>query len=194
MRCAGTVLPLQYDGAPERFFQVLENAKSGDVLVLDNAGRQDESCMGDVMACELRNAGLGGLIIWGLHRDTEVLIKMGWPIFSIGTHPCANTRDATDTALARTAKCGEAVVSSDDFVVGDRDGVVFIDSKEMPRVIEAALSIADREARLISKMEGGTSLRTQLDYDGFVRRRCNDPSRSFRDHIKDLSRPTEAGK
>jgi regulator of RNase E activity RraA len=40
------------------------------VLVVDNGGRLDEACAGDLVALEAQAAGLEGLVIWGLHRDT----------------------------------------------------------------------------------------------------------------------------
>jgi regulator of RNase E activity RraA len=187
MRCAGRVLPLQYDGAPERFFQVLEGAALGDVLILDNEGRLDESCMGDVMAWELRHAGLGGLVIWGLHRDSEALMQMEWPIFSLGTHACANTRDSADTDISSSARCGAAVVSADDFAICDCDGIIFVHTKELSHIADMAVTIAEREAKLMSSLESGTTLRRQLAYDQFVVHRKNNPSLTFRDHLKRMS-------
>jgi regulator of RNase E activity RraA len=42
----------------------------GDVLVVDNGGRLDEACVGDLVALEAKHAGVAGIAIWGLHRDT----------------------------------------------------------------------------------------------------------------------------
>lgn len=38
--------------------------------MVDNGGRLDESCVDDLVVLEARAAGLEGLVIWGLHRDT----------------------------------------------------------------------------------------------------------------------------
>jgi len=187
MRCAGRVLPLPYDGASERFFQILDRAVRGDILVIDNSGRLDESCMGDVMAYELRASGLGGLVIWGAHRDTEALAGMDWPIFSLGTNPSAPRRDGGGAPLRVTARCGSSVVSSDDFAICDVDGVVFVKAEERSRIVNAAEAITQRETSMIAALEAGKSLRQQLGYDNFVKRQQKDPSLHFSDHIKEYS-------
>ena len=43
-------------------------AAPGDVLVVDNGGRLDEACVGDLVALEAQAAGVEGMVIWGLHR------------------------------------------------------------------------------------------------------------------------------
>jgi hypothetical protein len=41
------------------FLEALEVAERGDVLVVENAGRTDEACVGDLVTREVGNAGLG---------------------------------------------------------------------------------------------------------------------------------------
>jgi regulator of RNase E activity RraA len=45
------------------------------VLVIDNQGRTDESCIGDLTVLEARTWGLSGFVVRGLIRDTSELIK-----------------------------------------------------------------------------------------------------------------------
>jgi len=52
------------------------------VLVVDNGGRADEACVGDLVVLEAQAAGLGGVVMWGLHRDTPEVTQIGLPVFS----------------------------------------------------------------------------------------------------------------
>jgi regulator of RNase E activity RraA len=54
------------------------------VLVVDNGGRADEACVGDLVVLEAQAAGLGGVVMWGLHRDTPEVTQIGLPVFSYG--------------------------------------------------------------------------------------------------------------
>src|ERR1700722_15557941 len=123
---AGRVCPVRHAGSVDIFLEAFESTEQGDVLVVDNGGRLDEACVGDLVALEAQAAGLGGMGIWGLHRDSADVRAIGLPVFSLGSLPTGPQRlDArADEALA-TAIVGNWTVSCDDIVFGDEDGVLF---------------------------------------------------------------------
>lgn len=84
MRITGCVLPARHRGSVDVFLEVMKKAQQGDVLVIDNEGRSDESCVGDLSVLEARARGLAGLVIRGYHRDRDELVRIGFPVFS---HP-----------------------------------------------------------------------------------------------------------
>jgi regulator of RNase E activity RraA len=59
-RFAGRVLPAQHVGSVDVFLEAFESAEPGDVLVVDNGGRRDEACVGDLVALEAQAAGIAG--------------------------------------------------------------------------------------------------------------------------------------
>ncbi len=69
-RIAGRVLPARHYGSVDIFLEAMETAGKGDVLVIDNHGRRDEACIGDLTVLEAQAAGLSGIVVWGFHRDT----------------------------------------------------------------------------------------------------------------------------
>jgi regulator of RNase E activity RraA len=62
-RLAGRVIPARHAGSVDIFLEALQDAAPGDVLVVDNGGRLDESCVGDLIALKAHAAGLGGIVI-----------------------------------------------------------------------------------------------------------------------------------
>ena len=91
-KVSGRVVPVRHYGSVDVFLEALGHAGSGDVLVVDNEGRKDEGCIGDQVTLETKLAGLGGIVIWGLHRDTHDIRELGLPLFSNGCVPCGPTR------------------------------------------------------------------------------------------------------
>jgi len=66
-KVAGRVLPARHYGSVDVFLE-FEAGQPGDVLIVDNGGRDDEACIGDLAALEAAGAGLAGVVVWGLHR------------------------------------------------------------------------------------------------------------------------------
>jgi regulator of RNase E activity RraA len=58
-------------GSVDIFLEAMGTAKPGDILVIDNQGRMDEGCIGDLTTLEAQACGLAGIIVWGCHRDTR---------------------------------------------------------------------------------------------------------------------------
>jgi regulator of RNase E activity RraA len=63
MTVAGRVLPARHAGSVDVFLEAFERAEQGDVLVIDNQGRRDEGCIGDLVALEARAAGVAGILL-----------------------------------------------------------------------------------------------------------------------------------
>src|SRR5438874_11099205 len=69
-RLAGPALPVRHLGSVDVFLEAVQGARPGEVLVIDNGGRLDEGCIGDLVALEAEHRGLAGITVWGAHRDT----------------------------------------------------------------------------------------------------------------------------
>jgi regulator of RNase E activity RraA len=163
----------------------MERAAPGDVLVVDNAGRLDESCVGDLIAQEAQAAELGGLVIWGLHRDTAELRTIGLPVFSLGAIPTGPQReDRRDAQALESAVVGEWTVSWEDLVLGDDDGILFLPAERVEDILTLAETIRDTERRQAERIRHGVSLRAQVRFHHYLAQRQQKPSLTFRQHLR----------
>ena len=184
-RVAGIASPARHAGSVDIFLEAIEAAAPGDVLVVDNGGRLDESCVGDLVALEAQAAGLEGIVIWGLHRDTADVRALGLPVFSLGAIPTGPQRlDVRPHDALVSATVGDWTVSREDLVLGDDDGVLFVPAVRAEDVVTIAETIRDTERRQAEGIRAGTSLRRQVRFDTYLAQRQQTPSLSFRDHLR----------
>ncbi|MFD9030249.1 RraA family protein [Streptomyces sp. NPDC059567] len=184
-RLAGRVLPARHYGSVDVFLEAFGAAEPGDVLVVDNAGRRDEACVGDLAVLEAEAAGVAGLVVWGLHRDTPDLVEIGLPVFSYGRHAPGPVRvDDREPEALRTARCGEHLVSAADIVFGDDDGVLFVAAARVDAVLETAHGIHRTEREQARRIRAGETLRAQTRFAEFLAQREADPSYTFRRHLR----------
>jgi regulator of RNase E activity RraA len=184
-RVCGRVCPARHTGSVDVFLEAFDRAGPGDVLVADNGGRLDEACVGDLVVLEAQAAGLSGVVVWGLHRDTADLRAIGLPVFSLGSIPTGPLRlDARPDDALECATVGDWTVGPADLVLGDDDGVLFVPATRAGEIFTFAERIRDTERRQADRIRGGTPLRAQVAFDAYLRSREQNPALTFREHLR----------
>jgi regulator of RNase E activity RraA len=186
---AGTALAVRHVGSVDVFLEALQRAGDGArgrVLVIDNDGRHDEGCIGDLVTLECAAAGIAAIVVWGLHRDTAELHRIGLPVFSLGTLPAGPRReDPRPPDAFDRATLGDIVVTADDTIFVDDDGLVAVTAADLDRVVATAREIVATERGQADRARAGTSLREQFAFAEYLAARAADPSLTFRRHLRE---------
>jgi regulator of RNase E activity RraA len=184
-KASGPARPARHAGSTDVFLEAIASAAKGDVLVIDNGGRHDEGCIGDLVVGEAFMTGMSATVCWGTHRDTAAILAFGAKVWSLGTCPNGplELRKRVPTAL-EAANLGHVTVTRDDYVFADDDGVIVVAAADLDRVIAAAKDIADREGAQAVRLMKGELLRQQLDLETYVEQRNSHPEYTFREHLK----------
>lgn len=156
-RCEGPAVPVRHRGSVDVFLEAIEHAPSGSVLVVDDRGRDDRACVGDLVTIEAAHAGLAGMVVWGSHRDTAQLLEIDFPVFSLGrlpNGPLGVDPDDGDVSVV----VGRHQVARGDLVVGDADGVVVVPQAICEAVIDAALERVEAEDQTSRELARGVPL------------------------------------
>ena len=182
---AGPAAPALHLGSVDRLLEAIDGAAPGQVLVVDNDGRLDEACLGDLVVLEAAGAGIAGVIVWGLHRDTADLTRIALPLVSLGALP-TGPLPHHGRPERRDVRVGEWPVAEGDRVIGDDDGVVLVPAADAEAVLAAARGIRDAERAQAQRIAGGTSLRAQLRFGDYLARRRWEPDWTFRRHLREV--------
>jgi 4-hydroxy-4-methyl-2-oxoglutarate aldolase len=136
--------------------QALEQASSGDVLVVDGGGRET-ALAGELFARVAVTRGLAGIIIDGGYRDLRFIATCPLPIYSRHVTPMAGTATRL-AAVGETVSCGGVTVHAGDIVIADHDGVVVLDPSTAVAQLTAAAEVMSNEARVVEKLAEGATL------------------------------------
>ncbi|MBI2516825.1 MAG: RraA family protein [Opitutae bacterium] len=187
MRVCGGVRPVRHYGSVDVFLEAVMAAAPGEVLVIDNGGRTDEACIGDLTVLEVRAGGLAGVVLWGLHRDTPELREIGLPVFSHGTTPAGPQRlDTREPEAFVSARFGGWQVTAEDFVFADDDGAIFVPKAKLDDIVRTARLLWDTERRQALAVRTGWMLREQLRLADYLEKRTANPSLTFRQHLRGI--------
>ncbi|WP_325535370.1 PilZ domain-containing protein [Sporomusa sp.] len=119
--------------------KALDIAQPGDIIVVDAQGDLTYSVMGELMALWAKQRGIGGFVIDGAIRNAGTLKKMDMSIYAAGANPAGPYTDGSGE-INIPVTCGGVVVYPGDILVGDEDGIVVINPKHAPTLLEKCLA------------------------------------------------------
>ncbi|MBM2809912.1 MAG: putative ribonuclease inhibitor RraA/dimethylmenaquinone methyltransferase [Chloroflexi bacterium] len=133
-------------------------AEPGAVLVIDNSGRPDVSCMGELQSLAAKTRGLAGAVIDGACRDVDAIREMGFPVFTRAVVPITARGRIQQEAWNVMVQVGGVQVRPGDWVIADGSGVAFIPADRAEEVISAAEEIVAREEAMADAIRYGRSI------------------------------------
>jgi 4-hydroxy-4-methyl-2-oxoglutarate aldolase len=136
--------------------KALQIAQAGDVLVATTDGYPAAGYWGGLMATSAVARKLGGLAIDGCVRDSEEIIRMGFPVFCRGTCMRGTTKGILGS-VNLPILFGEVPVEAGDLILGDDDGLVVIPRLEIEKVLAASRKRVEAEKQKAAVLAAGVS-------------------------------------
>lgn len=118
-----------------RWAQVLSRVPPGKALICQ-PNTKAIALMGELSAQALMVKDTKGYIVDGHCRDTDMILSLGFPVFCESNTPADIAERWAYDSLGAPITIGTVTISSGDYVIGDRDGVVIIPAE----VAEEAVS------------------------------------------------------
>ena len=130
-------------------------AAPGDVLVVQ-AGGAPLAALGELLATEAWQRGLGGIVVDGYVRDRSGL-PPDLPLWARGTVPMAGRSDVAPR-VGGPVVCGGVRVQPGQLVIADDDGIVIASREQLEACVERAEQIERTEAKVLGEVRVGASL------------------------------------
>jgi len=147
---------------PFHAVQVIDESGPGDIMVVVT-GNLNVTGLGGLMATTAQVRGMSGVVVDGAVRDVDEIEALGLPVFCRSISPSTMLGRAASIGRDVPVLCGGVVVSSGDYVVGDRDGVVCIPADHVDAVLERALEMEAAEKKMIPKIHELKSLQKVVE-------------------------------
>jgi 4-hydroxy-4-methyl-2-oxoglutarate aldolase len=136
----------------------IDDVKPGQVVVLDNGGRENATVWGDILTWLASHRGIVGTVIDGACRDTKLARELGYPIYS-RSYSMRTGKDRVQVeAVNGPVNIGDARVTPGDLLRGDADGVVVIPKAHEDAVLTAAEEIDAAEHEIRAAIRQGQTL------------------------------------
>jgi len=133
---------------------LLSKAPSGHVVVCQ-PHNHEIALMGELSAQTLQARGVLGYVVDGGSRDTELVLAQGFPVFCSFLTPADIVERWIPDAFGEPITIGTAVISTGDYLLGDRDGVVVIPQSITEEVVTRTETIVATESDMRRALIGG---------------------------------------
>jgi 4-hydroxy-4-methyl-2-oxoglutarate aldolase len=136
--------------------RALYAANPGDILVIATGHALEAGYWGQILNEAAMVRRLGGVVIEGGARDSSVLARQPFPVFSAGICIVGTGKDQEATGwLNAPVRIGNIVVQPGDLICGDDDGVVAIAQDRVADTLTASAAREADEARKIERIKAG---------------------------------------
>ncbi|MFD1777616.1 RraA family protein [Fredinandcohnia salidurans] len=142
--------------------KAIDLGSPGDVIVVDGQGDTTNALIGELMITWAQKRGIVGFIIDGAIRDAGVIKQMSIPVYAAGVTPAGPYKDGPGE-INIPISCDGVTINPGDILVGDDDGVVVINPKDAPEILEKARKTVAKEAEIMAAIKNGTWDRTWVD-------------------------------
>jgi regulator of RNase E activity RraA len=147
--------------------RMLSTAPPGAVVVCQPEN-QEIALMGELSSEAMQYRGVRGYIVDGGCRDSDFIRRLGFPVYCRFTTPCDIVGRWLPDQFGGRVKIGGVQITTGDYLLADRDGIVMLPRARALEIVEAAEAAAKVENRVrTSILSGVDPEQAYLEYGKF---------------------------
>jgi len=132
----------------------IEVCRPGDVMVVTTQSESSDGMFGELLATSFRAHRIAGIVIEAGVRDVADLTEMKFPAFSKAISSQGTVKE-TAGSVNIDVVCAGATVHPGDVIVGDVDGVVVVERREVAEVVRLCEERLAKEAKNRERLKAG---------------------------------------
>lgn len=133
---------------------LLAKAPSGHVIVCQ-PHNHEVALMGELSAQTLQARGVLGYVVDGGSRDTDLVLEQNFPVFCSFLTPADIVARWIPDGYGVPVTIGSVTISTGDYLLGDRDGVVIIPRALVDEVVAKTEEVVSTETDMRRALIGG---------------------------------------
>jgi 4-hydroxy-4-methyl-2-oxoglutarate aldolase len=138
------------------FYDIVTGAPKSRVLVLGVG--VDRWVFGGNLSRFAELQGVRGIVMDGCMRDVAAIRERDYPIFATGASVSGYATERMLSAVGEDIVCGGIAVATEDFIVGDDDGVVCLPKARVQEILFEAEEVEHLDLTLEGDIEKGLPL------------------------------------
>ena len=154
------------------FYYAIDNAKPGDVIVVDGGEFEERALCGEIMATYAAKRGIAGFVINGAIRDKVELSQMDFPVFAKAACPNGPYKNGPGE-INVPVNIGGRIICPGDILVGDGNGLVSIHPQDAELVLKKTHAVMEKEAGMMKEIEEQGKMSLGWMYEKITNDQCS---------------------
>ncbi|XBS70369.1 RraA family protein [Acerihabitans sp. KWT182] len=137
----------------------LDDVKPGQVVVIDNNGRDYCTVWGDIMTFTAKHMDIEGTLIDGVCRDIAGIKEQNYPVFSKNFYMVTGKDRVTVDYVNRPVSVSGVLICPGDLIIADDSGAIAVPAGVAEKVLSIAEGIENTEQKIIGEVKNGSTLK-----------------------------------
>ncbi|MDD3735425.1 MAG: RraA family protein [Candidatus Pacebacteria bacterium] len=137
----------------------IDKVKPGEVIVIDNEGRDYCTVWGEILTQVAMYKKLVGTVIDGACRDIETVAKSNYPVFSKYVFMKTGKNRVKLAFVQKPIVVSGIRVNPGDYIRGDESGILVISAGKVEATITKAKEIEANERKILTAIKQGVPLK-----------------------------------
>jgi len=137
-------------------FEALDSLQEDEVYICTGSSLR-YALWGGLMSTRAMKLKASGAVVDGYSRDTNEVLRLGFPVFSMGTYAQDQGPRGKVIDYRVPIEIGNVRINPGDIIYGDLDGVVIVPQEIQDEVFEKALEKARGEKLVLKALQEGMS-------------------------------------